>query len=743
MFLVPACGGGDSGPLDGVDAIVFVQKQPTVGGVGDIFRNLSYRPEARLVKLSPPTADGELTVLCCDKQGLTGVDITGYDINFDATEIVFSARLEGDSNYGLFILDLQTEEVEQLPTQQDADYIYPIYVPGDRILYTTTATPIEGEPQFRDEYNRGTTTQVASMSTTGNDVTFMVQNMSHRIAPSLMSDGRVIITKWNHVASNNAGQLILAGQDGRGEREAFGREGTGFANSYYKAVEIEPGRVLAIASPRSRTLQSGSIGDIRLGLPDGNGGYTKDMSEANASYQILTPGVPLGRDPSSATIGRYHDAYPLNSEDKPDLLVSWSDGPVHSETLAAANLSAMFGVHLLNTSSNTRKPIYDDPDYWELFPRPLAPRTAPREIPQQAANPLAGEGGLIGIMDVVNSSIVDFTGEEIYGVRMIEGDSGEIGVRAFGVHRTEGAAHLGTAVMHTDGSALARVPPFVPIRQQVINAYGLAIGDETVWIGVEPRGARVCGGCHENRTDTAIIDPGLTIAAVIGPAEALSLVPKYNPDGSFGRISTADALVATPGAMTDLVDVPNGGDGGFGGSIGLQYIFDNKCVSCHEGTPGPANPTLTITNPADMSTQTLVFDLRGQLVQVDTGEEDLMAAYPASHISLSGPDMVALERAGLVVEGDMRNYVDAGSAITSEVIKILNPPRLFRQYEGQPASPGSMAFNIDMADRYFPVTGNQHEGLLTAEEYYMLILNIDMNGQAVSRTNVAGVADYQ
>ena len=37
---------------------------------------------------------------------------------------------------------------------------------------------------------------------------------------------------------------------------------------------------------------------------------------------------------------------------------------------------------------------------------------------------------------------------------------------------------------------------------------------------------------------------------------------------------------------------------GMGWSKAIQPIFDATCISCHDGTPGPANPTYTITDPA-------------------------------------------------------------------------------------------------------------------------------------------------
>src|SRR5215217_1147960 len=85
------CGSDDNGPLGSVDALVILQR-PKRNDMGDIFQYTSYVPTARLVKLSPPTADGTLTTLCCDKAGamFANIDISSYDISFDAKQIVFA-----------------------------------------------------------------------------------------------------------------------------------------------------------------------------------------------------------------------------------------------------------------------------------------------------------------------------------------------------------------------------------------------------------------------------------------------------------------------------------------------------------------------------------------------------------------------------------------------------------------------------------------------------------------------------
>ena len=67
MVFAMSCGTDNSqDPLDGSD-IVFLQRASR-GGMGDILQYTSYIAGAKLVKLSPATADGTLSVLCCVKR---------------------------------------------------------------------------------------------------------------------------------------------------------------------------------------------------------------------------------------------------------------------------------------------------------------------------------------------------------------------------------------------------------------------------------------------------------------------------------------------------------------------------------------------------------------------------------------------------------------------------------------------------------------------------------------------------
>src|SRR5262249_8988395 len=127
--------------------------------------------------------------------------------------------------------------------------------------------------------------------------------------------------------------------------------------------QIADYQMVAIATSRDRTLQSGKLFLIAL-----NG------SELHSPATALTPLIPGGRDPSQAGAGRYYDAEAIGDAAPGRFLVSWSDGPVESETLALAGTNAQFGIYVFDSRSKTRYPIFDDPNKWDVLARPLAMR---------------------------------------------------------------------------------------------------------------------------------------------------------------------------------------------------------------------------------------------------------------------------------------------------------------------------------------------------------------------------------
>jgi hypothetical protein len=728
------CGGSSGTDILSHTSLVILQRAPRMGGVGDVFQYTSYIPGGKLLKLSPATADGKVTDLCCTQFGseFANMDIQSYDIAFDAKSIVFSAKLSDQESFGLFILTLNDQgeaagPPTQLATDPMRDYVYPIFANEQRIVFVTNSVVEAGAPQHRDEYERGTTTQLGSISVDGTNEVLGPRNLSHRVAPTMLHTGQVLFTQWDHLGTENAGHLMMVNPDMTGVREAFGKEGTGRTNSYLKAVEFPTNdteygkpdiRLAVIGTSRDRTLQSGKVLDVRLGKYDDQGVWRQ--SEANASFRDVTPLVPAGREPSQQTIGRYYDAYPVRADetqawsDTPYFVVSWADGPVEERTLAAAGVNADFGIYLLDGKSGTRKPIFNDPQKWDVLARPLVARNAPHDIMPAGSNGFSDTSALIGALNVYDSSLFNITPGSAVKVRVLEGFSVEEGVpEMFGLTEHEGAARLGEVPVYSDGSFAALVPANVPIHLQPIDKFGMAIQSEPIWFSARPGESRFCGGCHEDRAKTTVIQPGLTQAIALGP---------QNLDKPRAQRFSFDY------SRNNVVGVPWEDEAGDAQRTAIQKVFDAKCISCHNGVPGPANPTMTLTDTKTGETMNIVFDLRGGPAMYGLGTVQL-SGYSKSHLSIMGPMISKLEEAGVSVQvsGNMKVYCEPAASKDSELFKKLNPPQLY------PYDP-SVRFEPGMPVHPADVGGQE----LTEDEYYLLILSCDAGGQFYSRENAPG-----
>jgi hypothetical protein len=693
IMAVAGCTGGDATPgiPKDIKSIIFLQRASR-NEMGNVFDYTGYVPGARLVKLEPPSANGKLTVLTSDAM-FNGADIMSYDINFAADTLVFSARLQTDQRYQIFTMAMDGTNVKQL-TEGDNDYVYPVFIPGQKIFFTSNNVVEANTPQFEDEYERATTAQVGIVNLDGTGLQLGPRNVSHRVSPAVLpTTGKMIYSEWLHLGGENSGHLRMMNTDMTGMVEAFGGEGDGPTNSYLKARPVDSytlpdgrttHRVVAVATSRDRTLQAGKLLLIDLGA-----------SEALATYKDMTPLVPGDREPSALGVGRYYDAEPIDAANL-QFLVSWADGPVQNEILSMAKTNADFGIYLFDGRTGTRYPIWNDPNMWDVQARPVKAR----QEPPPTESPISGQTFTVSALNVYNSSIFQVAPGSAIKVRLLEGFSGEECTHSmFGSTEFDGQSLYGEVPVYSDGSFSANVPANVPVHMQLLDKFAMSIGSEPVWISGRPGESRTCGGCHEDRAKNALIQPGNTEATLRGPVNLD--VPRPQ------RIST---------------DFTYGNFRGVPWNMAVQPIFDQHCIGCHNGQVGPANPSCTVTDMTTMEVQTFVFDLRGQALPVRVGAR-MSGDYSASYISLAGIGEMAGDDV-LTYQGECKQYMNPGSAKDSLYIQKLNPPQQF------PADPNTRAF---AGTPIHPV--DVGAAALSDGEYYTLILNTDAGGQYYFREN--------
>jgi hypothetical protein len=568
-------------------------------------------------------------------------------------------------------------------------------------MFTSNKVVEEGTPQFQDEYERATTAQVGTKNLDGSNEVLGARNVSHRVAPALLPDGNVVYTEWLHLGNVNEGDLRVMNTDMTRMREAFGSEGQRPTNSYLKARYVDSYktadgrdtfRLVAIGTSRDRTLQAGKLLLIDL-----------NASEKTATAKDLTPFVPGDRVPSMPGVGRYYDAEPVGDPKDQKFLVSWADGPVESELLAMAKTNPNFGVYVLDARDpkNLRRyPIYDDPDMWDVMARPVKVR--PEPIATSSA--IDGNSFVVGALNVYESTKFMLPAGSAIKVRLMEGFSSEEGFPdMFGLTEFDGHSLYGEVPVNGDGSFSAKVPANVPVHMQLVDKFAMSLAAEPIWVSGRPGEQRICGGCHEDRSKNTVLPPGTTEAAVRAAIDLdVPRADRISQDFSYGKVR---------GVPWDKA---------------LQPIFNAKCISCHNGTPGPANRQFTVVDKTLNTMQTFVFDLRDQKIMLTVGERKSYD-FPASYISLVGLGMELGEN-NVEITGDYKPFIEPGSAAKSDVIKKLNPPQRFPQIDN-----GVLAF-----------PGPQHPAevggqALTPEEYYLLILNIDMGAQYYFRENKGGI----
>ncbi|HEX9621116.1 MAG TPA: hypothetical protein VF989_13325 [Polyangiaceae bacterium] len=724
-------GEGQPAPDGGVTRIVYAVRQHTVlegdtafvdvaGGMGQVMDYGRYVPGARLEILD--LRSGDVTNLIAD---YPEADLNSLDVSYDATRVVFSMKRDATDTYHLYWASLEpdadgTYDVTPL-TMGPQDDQHPIWLPGDRIAFATNQAYTEMGTRA-DEYNHArVVTQIATitMGGVGADRKLCSQNLSHTINLFPMSDGRVGFSRWEHLENVNDVKLFAMNPDCT-QMVAIAGQHSKPSNSLVQVSEAnEPYLFYAVATSREDTIQAGAL--VRIDARGDNG-----VDEELVEYEVLTPAVPRAEDPSP--VGRYRNPQVL-----PDgkLLVTWSGHDVVNEINELSLTPPDYGIYIYDPVTRANQLVVNYEDTWELYAKPVVARTEPEIISSIQNTADSSLPVLLGSVDIRQTSLGELHGETVTGaqfdgtsidealgeavkVRIIEGFSSEAaGETMFGLTMAEGAALLGEAIINSDGSWSAEIPPYVPVHLQAVDEFELAIRNQTTWIQGMPGEDRACGGCHERRTEGfSPSEQALSIAA--GKAPQDFLIPVLD-------------RTEYPWAYAD--DAANQNQ--------VQALLNQKCVGCHnETTNGSVAQqfyTVTMTEDGQETTYEIPWlDLSDRSITVSYDNE--IRDWPASYVSIFYPAALEMEVGdGAEVEGEVPPMWGIPSdARNSVLIEKLNVTSALD------ASRYAWELGQGFTDaRVQGGTRTDHAAFaeLTREEVTMLIRVIDMGGQFYARQN--------
>jgi hypothetical protein len=533
-------------------------------------------------------------------------DVRDLDVSPDGTKVVFSLRLPllpnvantdpTQPNWHIYQYDATTQTVTQL-TNDDITSGHDVgahYLPDGRIVFSSSrqlATQAilldEGRPQYSavTDNRQQVIFLLHVMNADGSDMHQISFNTNHDFAPSVLSNGQIVFSRWE--VTNGADQISLyrCNPDGTDLELYYGANshatGTNIAGTnnnviqFLNARQRADGKLIAIDRPFLGT----QLGGDTL-LIDAN-----DFVEINQSAALsggaAGPGqasaTPLGvtTDANMPSLGgRFVSAYPLYDGTN-RMLVSWSPCLVQNGTAieicttantTGANVTMappQYTLWVYDFGAATLSPVLSaEAGVMTVDPVILQARTPPPtyiadSVPSTtSAQNMATNGvGLLNISSVYDFGGVDAANPNIAAIsdpsqaafyqrpyRFIRIEKAveipgtkvrKINDSAFGPANMGMREILGYAPIQPDGSVQIQVPANVPFTIDVVDVNARRVttaARHTSWLQLLPGETKSCNGCHSATANISHGRSGLSVAVNPGASTTGEPFPNTNPN---------------------------------------------------------------------------------------------------------------------------------------------------------------------------------------------------------------------
>jgi hypothetical protein len=492
-------------------------------------------------------------------------DVKDVNVSPDGTKVVFAMRgpltvnmnQRDPPSWRIYEYDIASDTLTPMidPTADTApdtvNDVAPAYLPDGRIVFSSTrqrdaeAVRIdEGKPQFiaEDEARTEPAFDLHVISADRTQVDQISFNPSDDRDPTVLSDGRILFTRWDHFPGKDQMDLYTINPDGTDLELYYGAQshmtGTGgTVVEFSHPHEMPDGRILVIARQYSGVDFGGAL-EIIDGVH-----YVENTQPLLAYPSLKGPAqVPATTNqvitvPGPSPGGRFNSAWPL-WDGTGRILVSWSqcrvldnsqDPPVivpcTAQRLQDPKVQIappLYSVWMFDPSSNTFLPIMQ-PQEGVMVTDVVAaqPRPMPNIVPALVPDPeLSGES--VGEVDI--RSVYDFDGVDTApgGIAALADGKTPASarparfirlVKAVGIpSRTVvnlapeafGASDymreiLGYAPIEPDGSVRVKVPANVAFEIQILDANARRLPgfpEHSDWLQVRPGEVLACNGCH-------------------------------------------------------------------------------------------------------------------------------------------------------------------------------------------------------------------------------------------------------
>ena len=580
-----ACSGGGSvniansqvGDPATVDFPIFYVKRPVPMNSGGTVLQDDLRvlrdaaPSADLYKRATASPSATETNITARLTAGARWDVKDVDASADGTRVVFAMRgplaVNQDPkmppSWRIYEYVIASDALHAVinpasdPDPPTVNDVSPHYLPDGRIVFSSTRQTQsqgilldEGKPQFpaQDEDRNEPAFVLEVMNADGTGVHQISFNQSHDRDATVLADGRVLWSRWDHAPGKDAMHLYSANPDGTDLELYYGANShmTGTNNTVVEFVQprqMQDGRILALMRQYTGVDFGGNLVII-------DGTHFVENTQPLAANSTLagpaqTPATPndVLTIPGPSPGGRFTSAYPLQDGTN-RILVSWSQCrlldttqtpppivPCTSTALAAPNPQTappLYSVWMFDPKQNTLMPIMQPVEGVMVTDVAVAqPRTLPNIILDKVRgvdlDPRLYDAnvGVIDIRSVYDIDGVDTASPNIATVadpvktppstwpagrpRFVRLEKAvsipdpsvvNLSAAAFGASDYM-LEILGYAPIEPDGSVRIEVPANVAFRLSVLDANARRITPaQGVWLQVRPGEVVSCNGCH-------------------------------------------------------------------------------------------------------------------------------------------------------------------------------------------------------------------------------------------------------
>jgi len=317
-----------------------LREQITFDFGADLYYRDRASPSAEAINIT-----GELT------QGLAAV--RDVEIAYDGSSLLFAMRFPFDPDldeedlptWNLWEYTFETDELRRVISTASAEFghdIMPKYLPDGRIVFSSTrqfrsqAVLLDEDKQNKDAFVAVDEDQnefafnLHLINADGTGIDQISFNQSHDLDPSVLGNGQIVFSRWDHAGVNEGVNLYRMNPDGSGIELYYGRQShdtgsDGDTIQFMQPRELEDGRLMSVIRPFTDTEGGGELIAIDTQL------YLENTQPTAANIGILD-----GPAQEDATInevstvagapsqgGRYGSVYPI-LDGTGRLLVSWS-----------------------------------------------------------------------------------------------------------------------------------------------------------------------------------------------------------------------------------------------------------------------------------------------------------------------------------------------------------------------------------------------------------------------------------